>query len=242
MKVNKPISQGSFGIPPHLKKAHEEAVKNKQEAEERQERKDEFMKQVEESSGPEVLEDNFGEAPVEHVPKAESSEEIVEDATKAKTPLTNLEEMGINLDDEDFQKLIFKGYIEKDVEVIPSIRGSKPLIATFKLLTGNEYDLIDELVGEEIKVLDMTNDGFQTRRSMWILALGLTKLMGKPICPPVLGKDKKINFKATYKRKREIVGLLSPAVLTKMMKIHGTFTLAANAIIADPDANYLKKS
>jgi hypothetical protein len=239
MKINQPTSQGSFGIPPHLKQAQQEALENKKKADERQERERKLTNMVENTQEPNVVEDDFGLAPGEKMPRAEADEDAK--VREPIDPLKNLKELGIELEDEDFQKLLFKGFIEKDVEVVPSIRGSKPLVATFKLLTTNEYDLIDELIGEDIKVLNMTNDGFQSRRSAWILAVGITKLMGKPVCPPVLRKDKNIDLKATYRRKRDILGLLSPAVITKMMKIHGTFTVTANAIVADPEADYLKK-
>ena len=244
MKVSKPTGQGSFGIPPHLKEEHERAMKKKEEEQKKREvPKPEAGIPTPDAPGPVFEDTGFAEDP-NPMPKAEA-DPVPEEAPaedKAVDPLTALEEVGIELEDEDFQKLLFKGFIEKEVAVVPPIRGSQPLNANFKLLTGNEYDLVDELLGEELKSVNMTNEGFQTRKSMWILSLGITKLMGKPVCQPIMTEDKKVDPKKTARKKRQVLGLLAPSVITKMMAIHGTFTVSANAIVADPEADYLKKS
>lgn len=250
MKVNNPrTKQGSFGIPPHLKASHEKALKDKEEAEERGERMEKFNETIQQNSAPPVEDDDFdaGEAPSRAEADPEVEVEHEEAITKKSiddnaNPIKSLEKIGVTLESEDFHKLVFKGHIEKEVEVVPEIMGNKPLIATFKLLTVGEYDMVDELLGEDIKMLEMTRDGFDTRRSTWIITMAVTKLNGKPVCKPIIGKDKKVNWKATYRKKREIIALLSPTVMTKMIHIHGIFTMSANAIVSNPEADFLKKS
>jgi len=223
--------QGSFGIPPAMKAAADEFAKKREEGE---------LK----SPGTDAVDDlpsDFKDPPAEMDPGYDAAEEGI----RVKNPLQELEdEFDINLEDEDFHKIVFKGFLEKDVVAIPSIRGTKPLIATFKTLNGEEYDLIDELLAEDVRDRRMTNDGFGTRRGMWMLAVGITKIQGKPLCSPEYSEidgRKEFNVKATTRKKREVIAKLNGAVLTRMMRIHAQLTLAINAVIDDPTADYLKK-
>lgn len=221
--------QGSFGIPQHMKDAMEAHKAGK-----------------EEDDRPSLNEEPEPVLHVDYDSNEQEAEEEEQEQEVLRTPLEALEkDFGVKFEDEDFHKILFKGYLEKDVEAVPSIKGSKPLIVTFKSLNGEEYDLVDELLAEDIRDTRMTNDGFTLRRGMWILAIGITKIQGKPVAPTQfqeVGGKKEVDLKATARAKRTVLAKLNAAVINRLTRIHGQITLAINAIIEDPTADYLKKS
>lgn len=230
------INQGSFGLTPEMK----EQVANYHE------RKVKVESENDDSDGfapPPPVEDSFDlrQDDAEEGGKKEAKSTLGLVSDLVANPLENLKKIGVELTDDDFTKIIFRGYLEKDITVVPAIRGSRALVATFRTLTGKEVDETDELLAEEINDVKMTNDGYQTRRNMWILSYGVSHLMGKPVCDPV-EKGGKVNLKATARGRRKVLAALNPGILTKMMHIHGVLTVSINAIIADPEADYLKKS
>lgn len=226
--------QGSFGIPQHLKEAEEEFRQKKSDREARPD-----------------FESDPGEMPPAEMDEEYESSEQAESEIEARAKMNPIEaleaDFGIKFEDEDFQKILFKGYLEKDIVAVPSIRGLKPLVVTLKSLNGEEYDLVDELLAEDIRDVRMTNDGFATRRNMWILAVAATKIQGKPI--PMGGPEfttdasgkKEVDVKATVRKRRSNLAKLNAAVITRIMRIHGQLTLAINAIMEDPEADFLKK-
>lgn len=220
--------QGSFGIPQHMKEAMENASKPAGEA----------RPSMEE----ELPVEEIQEEEVSRMPMAEAEPE---QEMKIPNPVDALrEDFDVNLEDEDFHKIIFKGFLEKEVTVVPSIRGTKPMKAMFKTLTGEEYDVVDELLAEEIRDVRMTNEGYSTRRAMWILSLGITHIQGKPITQTQYketGSGREIDLKATAKARRHVISKLNAAILTRFTRIHGQLTLAINAIFEDPEADFLKK-
>ena len=224
-------TQGSFSIPPAMKAAAEEFAKKRDAGEKRPSLEGEEAELPEEFRDPAAVEDT------DYVPESSSQ--------KITDPLKELEdEFDIKLEDEDFHKIVFKGYLEKDVIAVPSIRGSKPLVVTFRSLNGEEYDLVDELLAEDVRDLRMTNEGFSLRRGMWILTAGITRIQGKPLCNSEyheVGGKKELDVKATTRKKRDVIAKLNAAVLTRLMRIHSQLTVAINYIIEDPQADYLKK-
>lgn len=231
MKVGQNGFKGSFGIPPEIKEAGEKFMKRQDKEEARPSidfRDDEEF--VEEESD---VEDFGGDA-------GDTGDKVETNEYKIPTPEENLKKVGIELTEEDFHKILFRGFVEKDVEIFPAMGANKRLYVTMKTLTGHEYDEVDELLAEEIRDKKMTNDGYTTRRSMWILAYGISSLQGKKVHPDVL-RDDELDTKATAKKKREVLGRLSPAVLSKLMRIHGIFTANLNLIIEDPESQLLKK-
>lgn len=223
-----PGAQGSFGIPAELKAAG-----------------DKFMARGrDEEPRPDMVGDTDEEIPG----MATSDDEMFVDEdekkeSSIKDPLEALTKLGIYMEDEDFHKILFKGFVEKDVAIVKGFRGVKGLNATFKTLTVKEYDLVDELLAEEYRETKMTNDGFMSRRSLWILAFGITKLQGRPL--PVVFEDdakKTVDDKATAKARRAVLGETSHGVINRMIHIHGAMTLAIENIINDPEAEFLKKS
>lgn len=222
--------KGSFGIPPALREAEERIKQSREQGEFR----------------PDFESDPYEQPAQEEEAGAEEKLEAKKDEPVPKNALDVLREsFGIVLEDEDFHKILFRGFVEKDIEAVPPIRGSKPLIATIKSLNGHEYDLVDELLAEDIRDVRMTNDGYSTRRNMWILSFAITKLQGKAYVSPVMMKDQEgkdvLDGKATARKRRAKLATLNAAVITRLMRIHGQLTLAINAIMEDPEADFLKK-
>lgn len=240
MQLNPPkTNQGSFGVPPHIKEAAEKFRAAKEEAQNRAE--EELERE------PEYDNTRYPPPSVEESEEDATEEPTQEDkpASKEPTALELLEQIGVSLEDEDFHKIVFRGFLEKDVTVIPAMGKARALVATFKTLNGQEYDLVDELMAEDLRDMRMTNEGYNTRRNMWVLVFGIAKLDGKPVGPTVYMetvKGKHIDAKATARRKRDVLGLMNPAILSKMILDHATFSKAIADLISMPDSPYIKKS
>lgn len=231
MKIGANTTQGSFGMPAEMKAALDTYSKGK-------------------DVGEKAPEADIGAEPLSYRdPQAITDEDLdgSEDQMSPDKidPIEQLEkDFDIQLEDDDFQKLIFKGFLEKDVVALPPIRGAKPLIVTFKTLTGDEYDLVDELLAEDIRDSRMTTEGFNIRRGMWVISVGITKIQGKQLCQPeymIVGDKKEFDIRATTRKKRDVIGKLSGSVLSRLMRIHAQLTLTLNAVIEDPSADYIKK-
>jgi hypothetical protein len=200
--ANEPV-RGSFGIPPEMKEAAERSQAKKEE-----------VKQP--AKEPEL--------------KAKVETPVTDEDANKVDPYNILKTLGIEFTDEMFNQLLFKGFVEAEVDVIPG-----KLKAKFKTLTTEEHDLVDELLAEDLKNKQMTSDGFEARRSVWTMAFGVTHLLGKPICPIVLAADKKTMDKmATAKKRRPYIAGLAPIVMNTMIQKHGAMTVAINMIVSEP--------
>ncbi len=220
MKINGNSTQGSMGIPPEIQEAAERArqrsAQNVKKSEEAAEQHD----------------------PVKEVPQAQPQTQAPVDdkVAEASNPVEILKKLGIEFDDDTFQSLLFKGYVEHVVEIVKGRFSVK-----FKSLTTDEYDLVDELLAKDLQDTSMTNEGFNSRRAMWILAFGVLELAGKPVCKPVLDKDKKLDVIETVKLRRQVLGKMAPAVINIMIQKHGAMTVALNMISSNPE-EHIKNS
>ena len=235
MQVNQNSGfKGSFGIPPHMKAAMETAEKAKAE-----------HGAPSEASAPKAYADEgYALDGSEEVSENTTGEDSLIQKSVDKDPLEMLKEnYDIEITGEDIQRIIFKGYTEKDVIVLPSILGSQPLIATFKTLTGSEYELADEKLAEEIRDIRMTNDGFAARRGVWLLAYGLKKIQGKLYYKQKFSDDagKVFDKKATLESRKNALGDFSPVVLSKMMAIQSDLTIAINYLFSEAKGSIVKK-
>lgn len=181
--------------------------------------------------------------PAEEAPNVEENKEMVE----ALDPVNVLKKLGVDFTEADLQKLLFKGFCDFHIEIVPNM-----LKATIKTLTVDEYDEIDEIVAQEIKDIQMTNEGFESRRSMWILAYSVThleriqggksqglRIIAKPIA--VEGEKDVIDRVETAKRRRQVLGKMSPSVINPLSRKQGALVTAVNLLAQDPES-VLKKS
>ena len=205
-------ARGSFGIPDEIRAAHERQKAKFQE---------------------EPKEEKFQAPDLDAAPVKEAS---LDNEVADLTPEKVLERMGAKFDEDDFQRLIFKGYYETEIDVVKG-----RLKAKFKTLTSQEYDEIDELIANEIKDVAMTNDGLRTRTAMWVIAYGVVELSGKPTSKPIKDKEGRIDSKATASERRKLFSAMAPAVVNLLIQKHGAITMAVNEITADPTGN-LKNS
>ena len=217
--------RGSFGIPPEMKEAMADART------EREQRDKKAAPEVDEAPARETEED---------WPLAEAGPDAVTDKTAKKVdPIASLAEIGVTVTDDDFHNLVFKGYIEKTVEVLS--HGSMKLSATLKTLTTEELDIVDELVAEDLETIKMTNNGADTRRSMWTMSIAVTKLQGKPVAAVEVGQKGEVDLKKMARAKREVLKRLNPAVIDKMISAHVRITTCYNLMVNEPGSATLKK-
>jgi hypothetical protein len=228
---------GSFGMPPHMRAQIAAAEKAKQEGSAFPAAQEAPAKIAD--SG--YLKDSEADLVNENVNEIN----LQEGALELEDPVKDLKDRyGIEITEEDIQRILFKGYTEKLVTVIPSVMGSEPLVAVFKTLTAREYEEADEKLAEELRDIRMTNDGFAARRGMWLLAYGLRKIQGKLYYQQKFTDDtkKELDRKATLVSRKEALVNFSPVVLSKMMEIQSGMTIAINFIFADVSGKYVKKS
>lgn len=235
MKIGQavPGAKGSFGIPPELKAQGDRLMAQTREEYEADETRRPSMAAY---SDVEETQEQAPEAPV----KAE------EDGFKIPTPEESLARIGIHLNDEDYHSVVFRGVLEKDVCVLPAMGKTRELRATIRTLKTKEYDAIDELLADDIKGISMTNDGFTSRRSLWILSFAVVKLDNKPLSKPIMTIDDNgtsvVDIKRTAReRKDNVLGELSPIVINELIAIHAALTTNMEVILRINKGEYLKK-
>jgi len=244
MKMPRP--KGSFGIPPeihpdHMKKQREELEAREAERPERY-ADSEFDPAVMAQGAPE---ETAPEASAQQTQAQESepSEEAKHAAEAAKNsdPVAILKRLGIELTEEDCSRLLFKGFVEKDIKICYDPLKKRDFTGTFKTLTGREYDQVDELLAEEISKNPMTVNGKDSRHSTWLLSFALTSINGMALQKPIFEKDGTVDTKKTAAERIKVVRALSPFVLDKASRIYAAFTVAIQLILEDPEKVYLKK-
>lgn len=217
-------AQGSFGIPPQIAEAGERARAN--------------ARQNVKTAGEEKPEDEGKERKPEveeDVPTQEDIQKVAK-VVENSNPVAALKTLGIEFNDEVLQNLIFKGFVEKTIEIVPG-----KLTAKLKTLTVEDHDLIDEMMAKESGEIKMTGAGYENRRSMLILCFAASELAGRIIHKPVLNKDKTIDVVETVKKRREALKKMNPGVVNIMIQKHSAMSISLNMIAAEPGA-YLKNS
>lgn len=175
---------------------------------------------------------------VEDWPTAEKAGDP-EDSVRVPTPLDILKSHGIEPSENDYHSLLFRGFVEKSVN-IASIPGGKKLTAKIKTLTTEEVEAVDELVAKDIENIPMTQVGLDARRSSWSLAFAVTELNEKPVCKPVMNGNK-IDIKATAAERREVLTKMSPYIIDKVIRIHAEMSAAFSLLVTDTSEDIVKK-
>jgi len=199
-----PKKGGSFGIPFEI--SEKKAQIDKEQAEKLVEKEHDDVEEVK----PEVR-DNA----------SSSDEDIVQDLLK---------ELSVDFTDQDFQKLVFAGYVEKKVNVITHKNPEFCINATIKTLTTGEYELVDEIVMEDVKNTPMSEQSLRSRTSLLVISFAVLKLNDKPLIRDTKGIDPK----AVAKQKRDIFKGMSPVVINKLITKHTALTQLTNFIIRVP--------
>ena len=237
-----PGAKGSFGIPAEIRERGEQLMGRGGEDEE--DRRPGFAEPSQRAVKADEDEPAYeGEIPEEAF---ETKKRTVEEDDKEPTPEENLARIGVELDDDDYHNIVFRGGLEKEVVVFPAISKTRELRAVIKTLKTKEYDSIDEILAEDYKTTAMTNDGVTSRRSLLILSFAVVKLDGKALTKPIFYQDESgknvVDVKATARdRKEKILGELSPVVVNELISIHAILTINMELILKESKAKYIKK-
>ena len=208
---------GSMGIPGEM---HEALDKHREQAK-AEEKKKSPPSPDEDGKPPEIEEEGSKE---ESLAKKVGAAEI-------------LKKLGIEFDKNDINQLIMKGSVTKDIEIVKGV-----LTATMRTLTTEEYDVVDEIAVTDLKELNISNTGFETRKSVLILCFGVTHLMGRPIvAKKPLTEDKQVDLYALAELQRGVFKKMSGQVVDKLIEAHGAFSIAINMILRNPE-DILKNS
>lgn len=229
--VRQRSAQGSFGIPQHMQDAHQAF----------QEKKATEAGETAEGDMPEEEGDDAGEA--DGPDDTDSDSEATQPATFSTDlarmpPRKALAAVGITLDDKDFHSILYRGFVEKDVEVMPALGSFKALSVKIKTLTPDDYNLIDELVAADLESIKGTNAGFQSRRELWTISFAVLELNGRELAKVKRTKDSEVDLKDLAKDRHKMLSQLSPAVVNKLIRINSVFNWAITAIVEDPKANF----
>jgi hypothetical protein len=180
---------------------------------------------------------SFG-IPEKAVPTA-PEENKKEDAPVQKSEVDLIQEsLGIEFTEEDFQQLLFKGSVDKEVVILPG-----RLKAIFHSLDVDEWQEVDELLTEEVNDVPMTKEGLEVRRGLLSISYGITHLQGAPLSQPIMDKKKsgKLDTRKMAKERRRKIGEMSPAVVNIMLAKHASFTRMLDMITA-ASGDHLKNS
>ena len=224
-------AQGSFGIPQHMQDAHQ-AFQEKKTAE---------ASEASEEGMPEGEEEDTGDAdgPDEGQTEGEAAQPATLSTDIARMPPRKaLAAVGITLDDKDFHSILYRGFVEKEVEVMPALGSFKALVVKIKTLTPDDYNLVDELVAADLENIKGTNAGFQSRRELWTISFAVLELNGRELAKVKRTKDSEVDLKELARERHKMLSQLSPAVINKLIRINSVFNWAITAIVEDPKANF----
>lgn len=221
---------GSFGIPDQMKEAHKSFVE----------------KRDSQNMPPDA--EGEGEGEEQEAEEGETLNEEPETAkeTKSQDPLDftrmsprkALASVGITMTDEDFHSVLYRGFVEKNVELTPALGSVKPMVAKIKTLTPDEYNTVDELVAEDIESIKGTTAGFQVRRELWTVAFAVIEINGREIAKVKRSKDGEADIKELARERQKMLKQLSPAVINKIIRTVQVMGWAIAAIVEDPKANF----
>lgn len=228
MKAHQPgrrHSSGSFGIPPEMQEARKKFDENRAAAA---------------GASDEMSEEEMGEEPEEdaEVSADAESETPAPKAAADQSPRKALAKLGITLTDADFHSILYRGYVEKEVEVMPAIGTVKAMVVRVKTLTPEEYNVIDELVADDLENIKGTNAGFQVRRELWTVSLAAISINGKELAKVKRDKDGEADLKDLARTRQKMLKQLSPAVINKLINVVSVMGWAISAIVEDPKANF----
>lgn len=223
---------GSFGIPPEMQEARKTFEEKKAAAEAAPGPDD----AEEENEGPGVVEDEGPDTGMGESDKPGAAF-APGDVTKLP-PRKALESLGVKLEDQDFHSILYRGYVEKDVEIMPALGGVKAMVVKLKTLTPEEYNLIDELLAEDLDAIKGTNLGFQARRELWTISFAVLDINGRELGKVKREKDGSVDLKELARSRHKMLSQLSPAVINKIIKINSTMNWAITAIVEDPKSNF----
>jgi hypothetical protein len=111
--------------------------------------------------------------------KEKTRDEIIKEEIKVLE-----KELGVSISDSDVDSYLFKGYVEKEIDVIA--KKSKVIIKT--LVVRERLEVESELSKKSTENPSITNQAYEHYRSIFIMSKAMIAFNGKPI------GDNKITF------------------------------------------------
>jgi len=219
MKVPPNAPRSSFGIPKEVN----EQIDN--------------LRQQKESA--ERINREVSEPPPAKTEDWPTTESVESEQVSAADPEAVLKRLGIEPTEEDYHSLLFRGFVEKKVD-IAQVPGGKKFSAKLKTLTAEEVEWVDEFLAEDIERTKMTNSGLDFRRAGWTMSFAILELNDRPIAKNVI-VDGTVDHKKTAEERRKVIAKLSPYVIDKIIRIHAEMSAAFNVIITEPTGEFVKK-
>lgn len=217
MEIRQPQKRavGSFGMPPEM----QENLRRHQES-----------KEVKKDAPPPVVDEDAA-APAPIVDEAV----VEEEKTDPLTPI--LKNLGIEITDADVESMIFKGSISKEIMLVNLAK--RPLKGTFRTVTADEWEQIDELWMEEAKDKLISHEGLDNRRSMWVMSYAVTHLNGNPLSKPIyLEGTKELDSRAMARQRHKALKNLDAMLINKIVKTQSAFAMAMRMMMENPDGNF----
>jgi hypothetical protein len=236
------VPKGSFGLPPEAKKALEEKYGFTEEHHKKKPQSEGEEWLFKKTKDEEEAAANLGEE-AKDPGSSEGTQDSAEEPEEKKVlgPIDVLRSIGIEVSADDFHALLFRGFVEKTISIASNPINGKTLTAKLKTLTSEEFDLVDELLGEDLDRIKITNSGAEVRRAMWGLSFGIIELNGKPICTPSYDKDKNPLLKETAQKRRAVLAKLNPFVLNRIIELHTRMTASFSILVTSPEYSVVKK-
>lgn len=177
---------------------------------------------------------NVGQADPEEVIKKHSkpdeSEKSISDILKPEGVLDSLKSLGIEIDSTDLEKYLFYGFVEKTVPVM-KLSDKKSFTVKIRTLTSKQYMAVEDMIGDRLRISDMTREGMGSYRTLAVLSLAVTELMGRTTTEGLVEAKLPSELRNKAYENLKIIEELSPGVVNKINLIHSTLTTAFNNML-----------
>lgn len=169
----------------------------------------------------------------------EKEPETLEASLKPEGVLEKLKELGVEITEEDIEYYLFKGAVEKTVPVF-KVNKQKTFSAKIRTLTSAQYMVVEELVGDSLRITDMTREGVSSLRTLAVLSMAVVELMGRPTIK--IWESSEHSEKEKAKENMQVLKALSPGVVNKINHLHAALTTTFNAMLDDGNSPFLTNS
>ena len=172
------------------------------------------------------------------VPPVDAPKKTIEEVLKPDGILTRLKEMGVEITEEDIELYLFRGTVEKTVPVF-KINNNKSFTAKIRTLTSEQYMVVEEIIGDSLRITDMTREGVASLRTLAVLAVATTELMGRPT---IKTWEADIPEKEKALENMAVIKALAPGVVNKINLLHSSLTTTFNNMLDDGNSPFLTNS
>jgi len=230
-----PGAGGSFNKPEAMKSAIEQDRSRRRTSEEEHEFR---QSNPAPSNKPDSIQDEGWSVPTPtpdiQLPK-EDVPDSFEEVLKPEGVLKELKRLGVEITEEDIEYYLFKGSLEKTIPIF-KISNKKTFTAKIRTLTGDQYMVVEEIVGDSLRITDMTREGVSHLRTIAVLSMAVVDLMGRPTIK-TWGSD--ISEKIKAMENMTVIKALAPGVINKINHLHSAMTVAFNTMLDEGNSPFL---